>query len=159
MIQWMHRLSKSWVASLLMGGLALSFVVWGIADVFTGQQHGALATVGSTEIASDGFRAHLPQFPAQPGPADGHGDHARTWPRKWGWTRRRCSRLISRTALDNVAARLGLTTTDAELAQYVRAMPAFEGATGEFDRNVFLQAIQSAGYNEQSFLDEDARRS
>ena len=41
------QLSKSWMASLLMGGLALSFIVWGIADVFTGQSsdgagHGGL---------------------------------------------------------------------------------------------------------------------
>ena len=36
MIQWMHRLSKSWVAVILMGMLGMSFVVWGIADVFTG---------------------------------------------------------------------------------------------------------------------------
>ena len=36
MLQWMHRISTSWVASLFMGALALSFVVWGIADVFTG---------------------------------------------------------------------------------------------------------------------------
>src|SRR6185437_10079757 len=55
MIQWMHQLSKSWVASLLMGGLALSFMVWGIADVFTGQGSSALATVGSTEISSQNF--------------------------------------------------------------------------------------------------------
>ena len=62
MIQWMHQLSKSWVASLLMGGLALSFVVWGIADVFTGQSAGALATVGSTEISADSFQRTYRNF-------------------------------------------------------------------------------------------------
>ena len=50
-------------------------------------------------------------------------------------------------------AKLGLTTTDAELAQQiVRAMPAFKGATGKFDHNVFLQIIQNAGYSEDEFL-------
>jgi hypothetical protein len=44
MIQWMHALSKSWVATLLMGGLTLSFLVWGIADVFTGSSTTAVAS-------------------------------------------------------------------------------------------------------------------
>ena len=47
MLQWMHRISTSWVASLFMGALALSFVVWGIADVFVGMNTTALATVGA----------------------------------------------------------------------------------------------------------------
>ena len=45
MIQWLHGLSKSWVATLLMGALTLSFVVWGIADVFTGASSTAVATL------------------------------------------------------------------------------------------------------------------
>ncbi|MEO7053668.1 MAG: peptidyl-prolyl cis-trans isomerase, partial [Rhizomicrobium sp.] len=35
-----------------------------------------------------------------------------------------------------------------------RTQPVFKGATGEFDHNVFLQAVQSAGYSEQAFLEE-----
>ena len=56
MIQWMHALSKSWVATLLMGGLMLSFVVWGIADVFTGASSVNVATVGSAEISQNDFQ-------------------------------------------------------------------------------------------------------
>ena len=56
MIQWMHALSKSWVATLLMGGLTLSFVVWGIADVFTGGSTTAVASVGGTDIGAQEFQ-------------------------------------------------------------------------------------------------------
>ena len=56
MIQWMHALSKSWVATLLMGGLTLSFVVWGIADVFTGVSSTAVASVGGTDISAQDFQ-------------------------------------------------------------------------------------------------------
>jgi peptidyl-prolyl cis-trans isomerase D len=62
--------------------------------------------------------------------------------------------MVSRTALDNAAADLGLTTPDAEVAQDVRTMNAFRGASGQFDRATFQQAIQNAGYTEQQFLDE-----
>ena len=80
MMQWMHRLSKSWVATLFMGALALSFVVWGIADVFTGMTSTAVATVGSTEIEQRRLPALLPQLHPQPEPADGHGHHPRHGP-------------------------------------------------------------------------------
>ena len=62
MLQWMHRISTSWVASLFMGALALSFMVWGIADVFTGMNATALATVGSTEIGADAFQRAYRNF-------------------------------------------------------------------------------------------------
>src|SRR5581483_2058771 len=62
--------------------------------------------------------------------------------------------MVGATALDNEAARLGLTTSDTAVAQYVRAMSPFRGALGTFDRPTFLQAISNAGYNEDMFLDE-----
>jgi peptidyl-prolyl cis-trans isomerase D len=153
MIQWMHRLSKSWVASLMMGGLALSFVVWGIADVFTGQAAGALATVGSTEISSDSFARTYRNFLRNQGQQMGM-DLTPELAQKMGFDRAALQQLIDRTALDNTVSRLDLTTTDAELAQQVRAQPVFKGATGDFDHNVFLQAVQGAGYSEQAFLEE-----
>lgn len=153
MIQWMHQLSKSWVASLLMGGLALSFVVWGIADVFTGQSTGALATVGSTEISSQDFARTYRNFLRNQGQQMGMSLTPEL-AQKMGLDQAALQQLISRTALDNTAARLGLTATDAEIAEQVRALPAFKGATGDFDHNVFLQVVQSAGYNEHDFLEE-----
>jgi peptidyl-prolyl cis-trans isomerase D len=153
MIQWMHQLSKSWVASLLMGGLALSFVVWGIADVFTGQSTGALATVGSTEISSQSFARTYRNFLRNQGQQMGM-DLTPELAQKMGLDQAALQQLISRTALDNSASRLGLTATDAEIAQQVRALPAFKGATGDFDHNVFLQVVQNAGYNEHDFLEE-----
>jgi peptidyl-prolyl cis-trans isomerase D len=153
MIQWMHQLSKSWVASLLMAGLALSFVVWGIADVFTGQSSGALATVGSTEISSQVFARTYRNFLRNQGQQMGM-DLTPELAQKMGLDQAALQQLISRTALDNTAARLGLTATDAEIAQQARALPAFKGATGDFDHNVFLQVVQNAGYSEHDFLEE-----
>jgi peptidyl-prolyl cis-trans isomerase D len=62
MIQWMHGLSKSWMATLLMGALTLSFVVWGIADVFTGTSTSAVASVGGTDIGPAEFQRAYRNF-------------------------------------------------------------------------------------------------
>ena len=154
MIQWMHQLSKSWVATLLMGGLALSFVVWGIADVFTGQSSGALATVGSTEISSQEFSRFYRNTLRNQSQQTGM-ELTPEIAQRMGLDQAALQQLISQTAIDNDARRFDLSTSDAELAQQIRALPAFKGATGQFDHNVFLQIIGNAGYTEQDFLEAE----
>ena len=46
MMDSLRNAAKSWVAKLLIGLLAVSFGVWGIADVFRGYSRGSLASVG-----------------------------------------------------------------------------------------------------------------
>jgi len=153
MIQWLGKLSRAWPAQILMGALALSFIVWGIADVFTGQSSGtAVATVGSTEISSQDFSRdyrNLLRNQSQQSGIQITSDMAQ----RMGLGPAELQQTISRTALDNMAVRLDLITPDAELAQQVRAMPAFKGASGNFDHALFLQIVSNAGYSEQSFLE------
>ncbi|HWY62664.1 MAG TPA: SurA N-terminal domain-containing protein, partial [Rhizomicrobium sp.] len=153
MLQWMHRISTSWVASLFMGALALSFVVWGIADVFTGMNVTALATVGSTEISQEAFMRSYKNFLRTESQQQGT-EITPDMAQKMGLGNVALQQLLSRTALDNTINRLGLTTGDAALADSVRATPAFHGATGQFDQATFNQIIGNAGYTEADFLAE-----
>jgi peptidyl-prolyl cis-trans isomerase D len=153
MIQWMHALSKSWVATLLMGGLTLSFVVWGIADVFTGSSSTAVASVGGTDIGTQEFQRSYKNFLRNQSQRMGM-EITPDMAQKMGLPQVALQQMVGATALDNEAARLGLTTSDTAVAQYVRAMAPFRGALGTFDRPTFLQAISNAGYNEDMFLDE-----
>lgn len=156
MIQWMHALSKSWVATLLMGGLALSFVVWGIGDVFTGGASRAVATIGGTQISELEFRRLYQNFIRNQGQQMGT-DITPDMAQKMGLPQVALQQLVSRTALDNEATRLGLVTADAAVAQNVRTLAGFRGPSGQFDRMVFTQQIQSAGYSEAQFMEEIRR--
>lgn len=153
MIQWLHALSKSWVATLLMGGLTLSFVVWGIADVFTGVSSSGVASVGRTDISQQEYQRLYRNFVRRQGQQMGM-DITPDMAQKMGLPQMALQQLISRTALDNEAIKLGLTTPDAELAQNVRSMSVFRGPLGQFDRPTFLQALQNAQYTEDQFLAE-----
>jgi len=153
MIQWMHTLSKSWMATLLMGGLTLSFVVWGIADVFTGVGSNAVATVGSADIGTTEFQRAYKNFVRNQGQQMG-AEITPDMAQKMGLAQVALQQLVSRTALNNEADRLGLTTSDAAVAQNVRAMAPFRGTLGQFDRPTFVQAIQAAGYTEDQFIAE-----
>ena len=156
MIQWMHRLSKSWVATLLMGGLALSFVVWGIADVFTGMGGDAVATVGATDIGQGDFQRSYRNFLRNQGQQMG-AEITPDMAQKMGLGQVALQQMVSRAALDNEGSKLGLTTPDAEVAQEVRGMSVFRGPLGSFDRPTFLQAINNAGYSEDEFIAENRR--
>jgi peptidyl-prolyl cis-trans isomerase D len=153
MIQWMHTLSKSWFATLLMGGLTLSFVVWGIADVFTGSSGSAVATVGASEIQQDEFARVYKNFVRNQGQQMG-AEITPEMAQKMGLGQVALQQVISRTALNNEATRLGLTTPDSEVAQNVRGMQGFRGPLGTFDKTAFTQAIGNAGYTESEFLAE-----
>jgi peptidyl-prolyl cis-trans isomerase D len=153
MIQWMHHLSKSWVAVILMGMLGMSFVVWGIADVFTGGSSNAAITVGRTQIGQAEFQRVYRNFLRNQGQQMGT-EITPDLAQKMGLGNVALQQLVSRTALNNEAAHLGLVTSDAAVATSVRDMAPFKGPTGAFDRQTFMQAIFGAGYTENQFMEE-----
>jgi peptidyl-prolyl cis-trans isomerase D len=153
MIQWMHSLSKTWMATLLMGGLTLSFVVWGIADVFTGATSSSVASVGSTDISPQEFQRTYRNFLRNQSQRMG-SEISPEMAEKMGLGQVALQQMISRASLNNEAQRLGLTTSDATLVQNVHSMAPFRGTLGQFDRQAFNQAIQNAGYSEGQFLNE-----
>ena len=153
MIQWMHKLSKHWLATLLMGALTLSFLVWGIADVFTGGGGTSVATVGGTEIDQGDYQRTYRNFIQNEGQRMG-GALTPEMAQKLGFGQIVLQQMEIRTAIDNEADSLGLTTSDADLAQTVRGMPGFKGPLGTFDKATFQLAINRAGFSEDEFLSQ-----
>jgi peptidyl-prolyl cis-trans isomerase D len=153
MIEWFHRVSKSWLATLLMGALALSFVIWGVADVFTGQSATALATVGGTEIDGTAFQRTYRNFMRSEGQRMGI-EISPDMAQKMGLGQVAMQQMISRAALDNYAEKEGLVASDAQVVSAIHEIPGFRGPTGQFDHASFLNAIQAAGYNEAEFIQE-----
>ena len=55
-LQTLRKGASGWIAKIFLVILSLSFLVWGIADVFRGMGATSVASVGSTEISADAFR-------------------------------------------------------------------------------------------------------
>ncbi len=141
---------------VVVGFLVVSFAIWGIGDIFRGFGRSTVATVGSTEIGYEQFRQiyteQLQRIGAQIGrPVTPEQARAA------GIDRQILQQLISETALDERARVLGLGVTDETVAQLIQAMPAFQGANGQFNPVIFQQRIRNAGYNEQRFVTEQRR--
>jgi peptidyl-prolyl cis-trans isomerase D len=142
----MRKYAKSWVSSIFLGALALSFAVWGIADVFRGSPDNTVYTLGSTAIpvtmfARDYRNATRNAATVLP------PDQARIVGQQV------LDRMTATTALDAIAARLGLTASDGRVGQQIQAVPSFKSPAGDFDHDRFVKIIGDAGYSEQEFID------
>lgn len=151
MLQEMRKYAKSWVASIFLGALALSFGVWGIADIFRGSADDSVATIGSIKISSAVYqREYNNALKNQVGP-DGK-EMSTDQARKLGLPDQALQQLINRTALDNVVADYGLTATAADAATVIKGARAFAGPLGTFDKSVFDRRMADRNYSEQEFV-------
>ena len=150
MLQEMRKYTKSWIANIFLGALTLSFVSWGIGDIFLGRTSTSVATVGDSSIDQQTFQRDYSNVVRSEGEQRGKPlsvDEAR----REHLGEKVLDQTISRVAIDNVVQELGLTASDAQVADEIRSIPAFAGITGSFDRQVFQQRISRFGYTEQGF--------
>jgi peptidyl-prolyl cis-trans isomerase D len=71
--------------------------------------------------------------------------------RSFGVDRQVLAGLVNRAALDNEAARLGLSVGDATVAAELGKISAFQGISGTFDREAYSLTLQQNGTNEAAF--------
>jgi peptidyl-prolyl cis-trans isomerase D len=155
MLQEMRKYAKSWVSSLFLGALALSFVVWGIADIFRTNTDTTVFSVGSTQVQVESFARDYHNALRSAGQVL-PPDQAKVLGQQV------LDRMMLTTALDNLVAKLGLTASDAHVQAQVQAMPVFNGPLGSFDHATFVNVINRAGYAEDEFIAvsrKDAARS
>jgi peptidyl-prolyl cis-trans isomerase D len=148
MLQQMRQFSKSWIATLFLGALTLSFVTWGIGDMFRGTSGTAVATVGKTSIEQSEFQRDYTNFIRRQG-TDFNAEQAR----RANLGALMLQQSISQVALDNVARDLRMTVSDETVSEQIHAVPEFAGISGTFDRSVFQQKVSQIGFSEQGFID------
>ncbi len=160
MLRGIRKASEKWFGRLLMtvvlSVLAGSFAIWGINDIFRGHSNTTLAKIGDTEISMDQFSQayndRLQQLSSQIGrPIPPEQANA------LGLDRQVLGQLVADAGLDQLAARMRLGVPTADLVQHVMSAPQFQTPTGQFDRARFESFLQSIGYSEQRFFDEERR--
>lgn len=151
MLQQMRSFTKSWVANLFLGLIALSFVAWGIGDMFRTRPDTNVVTMGSSQISYDTFTRDYRNILRNESQRAGRQitpDEAR----KSGMGQAVLDQMVNRTAFDSISDRLGLTVGDDDVAARVRKIELFNGPLGTFDRNTFQTVLQQRGYTEADFI-------
>jgi len=153
MLQQMRQYTKSWLAWIFVIPLAVSFIAWGINDVFRPATPDTAATVGGTDISYQKFQQQYQLAMRALGERRGQvitPDQARAM----GLGKAVLDEATGEAALANVASRMGLTISDAEVTAQIRGMREFAGPLGAFDKSTFDQRITQLGFTEQGFLDQ-----
>jgi peptidyl-prolyl cis-trans isomerase D len=144
------------VLFILMGLLIISFMFWGIGDVFRGFGAGSVARVGSTEISIDHFRRAFTERLQQIGRQINRPftpDQARAL----GIDRQVLGDLVSDAAVDQKARALGLAVTMEIIADRVRDYPGFKGPDGKFDPRRYQAILRENNYSEATYLAAERR--
>lgn len=155
MLDALRASTQTWIGrtimTIVMGFLIIAFGFWGIADIFRGFGANTLARVGSVEITPDQFRnayqTQLLQMQEQERRAISSEEaHER------GLDRQVLSRLLSDTALDQEAHRLGLALPDSVIARQIMQDDSFKGPDGRFNRQMFESRLEDNGLTEQGYI-------
>ena len=157
MLRGIHKASSTWlgkaIMAVIMGGLIVSFAIWGIGDIFRGFGANSVAKIGGTEISIEQFRQYYTEQlqrvsrqvgrPISPEQA-----------RAAGIDRQLLGQLVAETTLDEQAKKLRLGLSNEDIAQRIVSDRSFWGPNGQFDRARFEQVIRQAGFNEGRYVTE-----
>jgi peptidyl-prolyl cis-trans isomerase D len=157
MLRGIHKASSTWlgkaIMGLIMGGLIVSFAIWGIGDIFRGFGANSVAKIGGTEISIEQFRQYyadqLQRVSRQVGRPISP-DQARAA----GIDRQLLGQLVAETTLDEQARKFRLGLSNEDIAQRIVSDQNFWGPNGQFDRSRFEQVIRQAGFTEARYVTE-----
>ncbi len=151
MLNSLRNSAGSWVVKVLLGLLIITFAIWGIGDIFRMRQAQYLAEVGNREISMQEFQRSYRNQMAFLSNRLGRqitSQEARTF----GVTDGVLQNLISVTAVDIHADKLGLGISDDTIGASIRKDKNFEDSGGKFDPKRFQEFLRNAGLSEQGFV-------
>ena len=160
MLDGMRKISQHWIGrailSVLFGLLIVSFVIWGVGDMFRGFVPDKVAEVGGQSITAQQYQNALQtvMFRIQ---SRTHRNLTSAQAHELGLDRQVLGNLIADAALDVRAASLGMAISEASIVAAVRSDPSLQDASGQFNPAAFDQALRDSGLTERGFFAAQSR--
>ena len=144
MLESMRNYAQSWLAKLILGGISLSFVLWGVGDYFLGGRVQTLAKVDGNPISDSSFylayERQLNAYRALLGKS-----FSKKAAEAMGLKNTTLQILINRHLMLDEAQSMGLVAPKSILLARVRANPAFLSA-GRFDPRRYEILTRNMGF-------------
>ncbi|WP_411287021.1 SurA N-terminal domain-containing protein [Phenylobacterium sp.] len=151
MLTAIRAFAKSWVAAVLIGLLIISFAVFGINDIFTGNAGDQVVKAGSRTLTSADFKreydTYKTRFEQQAGqPITPEMASAN------GLDRRVLDGVATREAFAELLSRAGVRPSDKLLIAELQKIPAFfDQVSGRFDPKIYEQRLGENGLTPTKF--------
>jgi len=157
MLDSLRSASRSWISKLLLGVLVLSFGVWGIADVFRGGMTGnAALTAGGSEVSATDYRFAYEQQVMRLS-QQFRQRLTREQAKSIGVENQVLAQLAAGVVLDEGARNMQLGLSKDGIARLTAEDPAFQDASGNFNRAQFDAVLRQSGIRAQDYLDNRAK--
>jgi len=157
MLDTMRSAAGTWVAKLLLLLLVVSFAAWGISGSMLGGVGGdKVVTAGGTSVSGVEYRlAYDRQVNVM---SQQFGQRlTREQATALGIDNQVASQLVAGAVLDEQARKLGLGLSKDSLAQLTWEDPAFQNASGQFDRQSFEYILRQIGMRPEDYLKNRAQ--
>ena len=142
--------ASSWPAKVILCVVALSFVGWGVGDIFVDRGESTVAAVGAKDIdvrdLQTVYRNQIRSLEARGIRVDPGSELARLQ------ARIALERLLRDTLLDSAANDFGVTAGDDTLRAAIASNETFHDTAGTFSRSVFAGVLSMNGLTEEVFL-------
>ncbi|MGA2485043.1 MAG: SurA N-terminal domain-containing protein [Roseiarcus sp.] len=160
MLDGMRKISQHWIGrailTVLFGLLIVSFVIWGVGDMFRGFVPDKVAEVGGQSITTQQYQNSL-QTVMYRIQSRTHRNLTSAQAHELGLDRQVLGNLIADAALDVRAASLGMAISEASIVAAVRSDPSLQDASGQFNPAAFDQALRDSGLTERGFFVAQSR--
>jgi len=155
MLELMRNQAQSWIAKVILGGIALSFGLWGVGDYFMGSHVAYVAEVDGKPITDGEFAQtydrSLNSYRAMLGK-----QFSKKLAEQLGIKNDTLQTMVNRKLMLDEAAQMGLVASDATLLSYVQSNPAFQEA-GVFDPQRYRVLTRNMGFSTTRDYEADAR--
>lgn len=153
MLVFLRKGAQTWVAKLLLLLLVVSFGVWGISSSLMSDNSDTVITVGDRKISASQFRFAYQRQIAEL--SRQFGTQLTTeQARAFGVESQVYAQLAAGAALDQLSSDMNLGLSQDRLAGLIAEDPAFQGPTGQFDRQLFSSRLRNSGLNENDYIHE-----
>jgi peptidyl-prolyl cis-trans isomerase D len=152
MLDSLRGAAKSWIAKILLGLLAISFVAWGIGDVFrSGFTGNAVMSSGDTRVSPIEYRlAYNRQV--QVYSQQLRQNLSREQAKALGIEQQVMAQLTAGVVLDEQARKMNLGLSQERLAALTADDPAFRDSSGKFSRTNFDAVLRNVGMRAEDYL-------
>jgi len=155
MLENIRNQAQSWIAKLILGGVALSFVLWGVGDYFTQSQVQAVAEVDGAPISDNEFNLAYERQMNTYRSLLGKRFSKQTM-EALGLKQETLQTLINRHLMLSEAARMGLVAPQDVLLATVRGNPSFQSA-GSFDARRYQALTRNLGFRTPTDYEDNLR--
>ncbi|MDT8376631.1 MAG: SurA N-terminal domain-containing protein [Mariprofundaceae bacterium] len=155
MLESMRNQAQSWIAKLILGGIVLSFALWGVGDYFMGSQVEYVAEVDGKPITDSAFsQAYERQLNAYRATMGNLFSKERA--EELGIKEETVQTLVNRRLMLEEARKLGLVAPEAALMASLQANPSFQSPDG-FDLNRYKVITRNMGYRTTRDYEDEQR--